>query len=408
MLVYYLNLLLILALAYPLCVHNPTRTKRIAYLCCTFFPMLLLAAARQGIGNDYYSYIDIYYDAAGRSFGELFSSGMRAEPGYLLLCRLIAATGASQTVMYAVMALLCLAPVAVFIYRYSENIWLSTWLYVTLTFFYGTMNFVRQNLALSILLLGYPLLRKRALRPALCYAAVILLAACFHKTALIMLPVLLVCYLPLNRWLGGAYGLLTLALYLSSRRLVSWVTNYIYTAYKDLVYLQVGLSYVFLIIPALILLLVLCSKKRLEQHSGDAPLLINLVFYSVLIWLFITRHMVLERFSLYLYIYVLLLIPMALELQRPDEQLVSRYQQLRGELRQSAQGAKNGYPKALSRQFSELGSQLNARRAYYYCLTGAVLIASFCYHEFGMHDGSNGFHGVFPYHSLIEVLNLLP
>ena len=158
---------------------------------------------------------------------------------------------------------------------------------------------------------------------------------------------------------------------------------------------------VFLIIPARVLLLVLCSKKKLEQHSKEAPLLINLVFYSVLIWLFITRHMVLERFSLYLYVYVLLLIPMAIELQRPDEKQLADLSRLR-------QSAKSSRSKAAGRRLIELTSQLNARRAYYYCLMGAVLIASFCYHEFGMHDGNNGFHGVFPYHSLIEALNRLP
>ncbi|MCI8623267.1 MAG: EpsG family protein [Provencibacterium sp.] len=408
MLVYYLNLLVILALAYPLCIRKPDQRKRAVYLACTFSLMFLLSAARRGIGNDYFSYIDIYYEAAGRPFSGLFGSGLRAEPGYLLLCKLISLTGASQTVMYAVMAVLCLLPVAWFLYRYSENLWLSTWLYVTLTFFYGTMNFVRQNLALAILLLGYPLLRRRRLWAAAAYAGVILAAASFHKTALILLPVLLLCYLPLNRWIGGAYGALALALYLTSRQLVDWITNYIYTGYKDLPYLNFGLSFVFLILPALILALVLCNKKGLEQRWEDAPLLINLVFYSVLIWLFITKHMVLERFSLYLYVYALLLVPMAVELHRPDAKLAGQHRKLREEIRRLGNTGKGGHSKAVLRRYQELDQRLSAQRALYWGLLAAVLIASFCYHEFGMHDGSNGFHGVFPYRSLLEPLNRLP
>ena len=400
MLVYYLNLLLILALAWPLCIHRPSRTKRAAYLCCTFAFMFFLAAARQGIGNDYFSYIDRYYTSAGRSWDELLK-GSGIEIGYPLLCKLILLTGASGPAMYALMSLLCLIPVAVFIYRYSENVWLSTWLYVTLTFFYGTMNFVRQNLALSVLLLGYPLLRRRAWRPMLFYAAVVLLAASIHKSALIMLPVLLVCLLPLNRLTGGAYGALAILFYLGSDWLVDRVTDYIYTGYKGSIYLTYGLSPVFLIIPALILLLMLWQKKRMEQRYADAPLIINLVFYSVLIWLFITKHMILERFSLYFYIYALLLIPMAVELLRPAPELERQVRESREKARQTRKSS-------AQRRFAELSARLGRSRALYYGLIGAVLLATFCYNAFGMHDGSNGFHGVFPYHSLIEALNRLP
>lgn len=400
MLVYYLNLLLILALAWPLCIYRPSRPKRALYLLCTFAYMFFLAAARQGIGNDYFSYIDRYYACAGSSWGALLQEN-GLEIGYPLLCKLISLTGASQTAMYALMSLGCLIPVAVFIYRYSENAWLSTWLYVTLTFYYGTMNFVRQNLALSVLLLGYPLLRRRQWRPMLGYAAIVLLAASIHKSALIMLPALLVCLLPLNRLIGGAYGAAALLLYLCSDWLVDWVTSHVYTYYKGSIYLTYGLSPVFLIIPAFILLLVLWQKKRLQQCYTDAPLIINLVFYSVLIWLFITKHMILERFSLYFYIYALLLIPMAVELQRPSGQLERQVRESREKARQTGK-------KSAQRRLGELSAQLSRSRALYYGLIGAVLLATFCYNEFGMHDGSNGFHGVFPYHSLIEALNRLP
>ena len=99
---------------------------------------------------------------------------------------------------------------------------------------------------------------------------------------------------------------------------------------------------------------------------------------------------------------------MAVELQRPDEKLILQRQKLRQELRQPKKGVGKAHSKAAGRRLSVLSAQLSASRAIYYCLMGAVLIASFCYHEFGMHDGSNGFHGVFPYHSLIEPLNRLP
>lgn len=407
MVIYYINLLIILALAYPLCIRQPTRVKKIIYLSVTFGFMFFLASARSGIGNDYMSYIDIYNKAGAASMGELFA--LPYEPGYLLLCKLLYTFGLNNVMMYVVMALLCLIPVAVFIYRYSPNIWLSTWLYVTLTFFYGTMNFVRQNIALSILLLGYPLLRKRKIWSAAAYVGVVLLACAFHKTSLIMLPILLVCYFPLNKWLGAAYAGAALILYLTSEYIVDFVTNYIYKAYKDIIYMNVGLALHFLIVPFLILAFILLARPMMKKQYEDANLIVNMILFSALIWLFITKHMVLERFSLYVYVYVLIGVPMACECFQPDAAKQQECARMKDEIKElKTQGKRDAKYKNLVHDYNVLSESLAMRRVYYWFIVAAVLVVTFIYNRFGMYDGTSGFHGVFPYSSMFEWLNALP
>lgn len=408
MLIYYLTLALILALGFPLCLRKPTEQKKLAYIVVTFGFLLFLVSARYGIGNDYFSYIDIYESIAALPFSEIFASGYK-EPGYSLLCRTLSALGLSAGAMYFVMGVLCLAPVAWFIYKYSPNIPLSVWLYVTLTFFYGTMNFIRQNLAVAVVLLGWPLLRSRKKWALPCYAVVVLLACTFHASAAVLFPILLVCRLPLRRPLGITYAALAAALYLTSDYILDFVTDYIYTGYKGSIYLTMGFELYFLIVPALVLLLMLCLQKPLEQRFSDGGLLVNLMLYNFLIWLFITRHFILERFSLYVYIFVLLAVPMAVECLRPDEALLEEYRELREQLKlQVSPGTKTPGLKKKTARLLALRESAHTSIAFYWCLVAGVLVVSLCYNIFGMYDGQAGFHGVFPYRSVFQWINKIP
>ncbi len=420
MLIYHLNLLLILGLAYPLCIRKPSQKKKLIYLGATFGFMFFLVSARYGIGHDYVQYTEYYHFAGEQSLGSLIADASNSfEVGYKILMKFIAFLGLPDFGMLAVIGLLCLAPVAWFIYRYSPNIWLSTWLFATLTFFYSTMNFLRQDIAMCILLLGYPLLRRRDLYGVLGYLGVILVAVCFHKSALLMLPILCVCYFR-PRWrLLGIYGVVTLLAYLFSRQILDFgfeVLQFDYfTKYNDTIYLNIGLGYHFLIIPAIVLALVLCCKKWiLERYPKDGALVVNMTVYGALIWLFVTHHFILERFSLFVWIYILLSVPMAVECLKPSEEEREQEAALREKVKaHKTNKTRDAAYLALNKQYMDFSERLRTRRNFYWCLIAVLLIATFCYNVFGMTDGSPiegrmGFHGVFPYRSLIEPLNRLP
>lgn len=403
MLVYYLNLTLILGLGWLLCRNNQTGKRKAIYLSVTFGFMLLLCALRQNIGNDYDSYLSIYSEAGTTALLEPMSTPI--EMGYRVLCKLLFSMGLSGAWMYLVMGVLCLAPVAWFIGRYSKNVWLSTWLYVTLTFFYGTMNFIRQNLALSVLLLGYPLLRQKRLLPRLLYLPVILLACSFHKTAIVMLPILLLCAFPLTKPLALFYGGAALLLYFTSRQILDFVTQYVFSSYRGSIYLEVGFGLHFLIVPTLIFLFVVAIpwvRRTVIQNNPDGLLLVNMVLYSTLIWLFITRHFVLERFSLYVYIYAILAIPAALETLVPDQASVERLNALRGQRPHGK--AQKGKVQAVT----QLQDAVTGQQVLYYAALVGILVVTLCYNIFGMYDGESGFHGVFPYQSMIDAITRLP
>ena len=380
MLIYYLLAAGVLVLAVPLCMHRPTHTKKAVYLLAVFGVLFLLSVLREGIGFDYYRYEEMF--ALARMPWQ--SAEVTVDIGFELLLRLFALLHLPDAAIFAVLAFGCLAPVAWFIYRYSPCVWLSCWLYLTLTFFYGTMNFIRQNLALGVLLLAFPLLLKGTWKAHSVYLAVVALAFFIHTSVIILVPVVLLLHIPLNKWTVSALAVLDVACVVYAQPLLNFFAlradgeYYFLNYHVETIYL-VGLRGLFLILPTAFALVLLACRKPLRAVCAHADFYIKMALISACIWSFVIRFFVLERFSLFTYIYIIIALPLA-------------YTAL---CRPLPQG-----PEAPA---------VSARRGWL-CRCGVcvLLCATFAYNVFGMYDGTQGFHGVFPYKSCVQILNNLP
>jgi len=405
MAVYYINLLLIAGLAYPLCLRKPTQAKKLVYLLITFGYMWFLAAYRVNIGFDYHTYIRIFERFQGfQTLPEIFSTEF--EPGFALLNKLLTLFVTSPVAMYGVYAAIIYIPVIWFIFRYSQDAWLSTWLYVTTTYFYSSMNFIRQNIACGIVLLGYGFLRDKKPIP---YFLVVLLGATFHKTALIMIPIYFFAHIPLSRKMGIFYGSAAVTLFLFAPWIIDFMIdyplNFLFSGYKNSIYVESVLSPVFLLVPFVIFGACLSLLPAWRKRDPNADLLTNLMMFSAIIWLFITRSMILERFSHYAYMLSMVAVPAALRcLMSPPE----AYEQL-AELKERERGDhKKGKLRSKEEQHKlrQLAQDISDHRKYYWSAVAALALITFLYNEFGQHV--NGFHNVFPYQSVFEWLNTKP
>ena len=410
MAVYYINFLLIIGLAYPLCIRKPCNVKIGVYLLITFSWMWVIATFRYGIGFDYYSYIRIFEQIRGtQNLAALLA--LRYEPGFALLTGamtfFIADTNitANAAVMYGVYQVFILLPAMWFIYRYSkENAWLATWLYATLTFFYTSMNFTRQALACSVSLLGYKYLRERKLIP---YMLIVLLAASFHVTALIMVPIYFICQIRLTKKLAIFYGVSVAVLFLSSNFILDFVTQFVFATYRDTLWLNEHLTARFLFVPAAILATCLVLLKGWEKRDSDAVMLTNMMMFSFVIWLFSTRHFILERFSMYPYIFVMVALPAAISALRASEKDRMDFAALKESTLDAPTGGKKkkaGSDKdALSRR-GELAKNIKEREAFYWSAVVGIFAVTLVYHSMSVHVGDYGFHNIFPYSSVLEWL----
>ena len=385
MAVYFILMALILGLAYPLCIRKPTQKKNTIYVCIVFGYMFLMSAFRYGIGNDFFTYRRYFYDlcSSNLSLAERFAD-RKFEIGYTVIMEIAALLGGDYLILNILMALLILVPVAFVIIKYSKMPWLSCWLYLTVTFFYNSMNFTRQSLAASIVLLSYHFIREKK------HWAVILLVlagSLFHMSVLIFIPVYLLSLLKPSAKLYAAVGAAAVVVFIFSRQILDFtLTNIIsgYSEYLDTVFLGIGLSWVFLIVPFLFMVLGIAAYfTGWKDKSSESGVMTNFLFYNFLIWLFITKHFILERFTLPIYTFIILSVP----------DMICHFKDIR--FKDSAQQGS-----ADSRSVGKFISYaLKNGKSLRTVITVAVLIVTVTYNDLCIREGV---HGVFPYESIFD------
>ena len=297
MAVYYI-LLAVFAILSIFFYHNgPGRKKDAAFLLCAFLILGSVSAFRYSVGYDYSTvyapaYEAVLADPAGYSF-----SDSPFEPAFVLLEKMIAWCTPNFQMLFAVTSYLIVGLLTAFYWKYSANAAMSVLLFLLLSQYYCTMNFIRQSIAGAIALFALPFLKRRRFLPCL---LLILLAACFHQSALILIPASLFCLLPFNRWTLAVYLFGAAAFYLVSPQLLALVTRYWYTDYPlASPHMAAALEWPFTLVMLAAFLLLWWNRKRLlEQDRGNAVYL-HYAFFAFFFTLMGTRHAILDRFSLY-------------------------------------------------------------------------------------------------------------
>ena len=308
----------------------------------------LLASLRYVTGFDYRFYESAFQAIADSGLGGADWS----EPGYLLLNRAVSLLGGDYRGFLFVFHFLLTALIFTWIGRYSSAPWLSVFLFLTLQTFALSLNFLRQALAAAIVIWTYPFLKNRRFLPA---CGLVLLAACFHRTALVMLPLCFLLPLPPTRRHYGLAALAAGAAYLLMDPLIQIAVTIVpkYRHYLTEKYWQ-GNGLLYVLMP-LGCFRFTGSLFRQAAREKDSPVLVNSVFYALLLQLFITRHFILERLSIYAAMFSLLALPAA--------------------------------------------ALVPCKRASSKTRTGVLILGALVYFLFA---ASQGFHGVYPYRGIWE------
>lgn len=316
MLIYYIILAFILLFAFPMCIYKPSILKKRIYVITVFSVLYFIAAFRYGTGNDYFNYIKIFNQyRESANFSEALQ--IVSEPAFSLLNWVLSRFTNDIILINSVYSFIILVPVAYVIMEQSKNVWLSCFLYICLTFFYTTLNFTRQSMAASFIFLAFFLFgRKKFLLAVLS----VILAVCFHMSAFIFIPVFLLCLIKPEKYLFIAYTVLTAVCYFAvdmlfdlGANILSVLINPRFSVYIGSRFTQ-GLGWQYILLPLLCFIIIyMAYHTNWRTAEKDSVLYVNLSFFSAVIWFFITKIMILERFSMYFYIFAILSIPSAVD-----------------------------------------------------------------------------------------------
>ena len=352
--------------------------KRTARLQWTFLLLagglfVLVATMRYGIGYDYFNYERLYEQLGPMTAAQLVQDPVGKQfIGYSLVTHLLYRAGLDYRSLLLVINLLMTGVVLWFVKRYSPLPWMSLFFYLTLQFFAHSMNLFRQSIAATICLLAYPFLKRRKLLP---FVLVVLLAAAFHTSALFFLPFYWILNWKCDGRLLGGLALAAVPVYLFSNRAAQLVTQYLFPNYAGYIGSRywAGLGYRYAIFPILYFAAAWLTRRWLLAERQENRILINSSFYVMLLYVFSIHHMILERFSIYLFPYAMLLLP----------KMVVSVPAVQGE-------SKKKESKRLERQ----------RRESVVLLAALAVAAGFAYLCFASMQGTNGFHKVYPYVSV--------
>ena len=250
-----------------------------------------------------------------------------------------------------------------FLYLESKMPWISVGLFILLQFLAYYMNLVRQSIAIAFFLLAYPYLKNRRIVP---FGILVFLGGLFHNSLWFMAPLYFLLtwkgnwkfYMGVTGLVGIGYcfcdSIIAFVLPLIPEKYVNYMGSYFWNSNR-----------VEYMIPALVYLgLVYGFRKRVED-SVLRRIYFNSAFYNFLISLFITKHFILERFSVYFFIFSVVAVPEIIDSYRREDK---------------------------------------DKRRYYWVL-GVFLGAAWVYFFFAVWKG---FHHVYPYVSLLKRSYSLP
>ena len=306
LLFYTINELLLLLWAYLFCMRKPSKVKNAVFLCLAFGQLLTLMVLRNQIGNDYNMYAVGFRQMTEDGFTNLTYQDW--EIGFVLLTKLLGMILPNYLWYFGVLSLFAIVPAAVFMARNSEIPWLSTILYVNLFVFFMEMNFLRQMIAVSLVMLAWSFMKRNKFIP---FALVILFASLFHQTVLVLLPVYLLVKMKPGIKELVVYGYFILWFYMASDGFVNILTIFYHEEYKESIFITRGLSFTYAIFPvAVTVIAFVLAKLGTINVTHENKYLINLSLIGTLLMVTMSKHSIIERLSYYFIIFLLLLAPL--------------------------------------------------------------------------------------------------
>ncbi|WP_339824850.1 EpsG family protein [Paenibacillus sp. FSL R7-0163] len=183
MLLYFILVIYILLLGLYLSSGKESDLKQRIYLYLTFGLLTVLAALRaETVGNDTIEYLRLFENISITKDLSYFSP--RFEIGYVYLNKILSLISYNPQIILIVTSSLIMYGFMRFIKKYSKIPMLSVFMFFSLGYYGMTMNTIRLNLAIVLILFSYDFLKKNKLFK---FIIIVILASLFHRTAIVFL-----------------------------------------------------------------------------------------------------------------------------------------------------------------------------------------------------------------------------
>jgi hypothetical protein len=275
--------------------------------------LFTVSALRFDIGNDYYTYTQTAHEASVGGY-------VVTEVGFNYLVRIVytVLNGEYYEAVFAIFAFVTLVIFLKAIQRQSVNFFDTFFLFMMLGIYFQTFNTVRYYLALSI---AFYSMRYVLEKDYIKFVFVIILAALFHKSVLIVIPIYLIATLEWKKWQIITGFIISGLCYVFKTQLLN-LALILYPSYKDTIFLEGGTSITSVARIFVVLLLygwfvVYYSKDKLDKEIRFYGQLNMIAFVTGTFFSFLP---VITRLVYYFSVNQILLIPLIIS-KIEDEKL---------------------------------------------------------------------------------------
>ncbi len=286
--------------------YGTTRRQALSWVCliAVFNILFLLSALRGEVGNDYKTYAITCHEVWVNGY-------VVTEPGFNLLVKIIYTIVGHENYI-VVFAVFSFATVALFLKTFhedSDSFFLSMFLFMTLGLYFRTFTTVRYYFILAVALFSIRyVVRKQYVK----FVLLILAAAFFHKSVLVVIPLYLIAFYLKKKWQYAFVLAGSLTVFLG-KELVMWVALKLYPSYENTSYLN-GEGGILSNLPnigrcMLVLILCICFYKETIKGNGRNRICFNLNIMAILLYVCGYYIPLLSRFSYYMMVPHILLVP---------------------------------------------------------------------------------------------------
>ena len=309
MLIYFFMLAGVIAAGIPLCSKKCGKAGRIIFCTASALVFVIISALRFQVGYDYNLYGGAYFNMQYATFEDICADKM--EKGFLLPLYVLNLAFEEYYVVFIYTSIIIYPVVFYLICKNSSNPWISTTAFLCLGVFFNSMCFLRQFIAALIVTYAVQYLNKKQIWR---FFVFVIAASVFHWSALIMLGMWILIMIKPGKIHLGIVTFGTVAFCFVSRSLMYWAIDNFYM-YKDYdpatnPEASIGLPIWYTIMFGILFVISFIFRKRLIEKKQENSIYINCLMYTVVFEAMGTRHGILSRFAIIVYLpAVLYLVP---------------------------------------------------------------------------------------------------
>lgn len=284
--------------------HESKKQKRQFYLICGFVMLLIMGLRYYGLGSsDTLNYYNAMKRAIESISWENFYNPDYFEIGAQLFIYSLSRILKDPQWLMVITSLIYIVAIFYFIDNNSNDIPLSITLYISLGLMIFNLQGMRQSIAMSICLFAYEQAKRKHL---IKFLVLIIIAVTFHQTAIVFLPVYIVCRLRFSYKNMLIMFLISLLVITNASRIM-FIANSLFDRSYNTAIDQGG--FVAMLIYIIILIITLFFDYQLKDGNTKIPLLYILIIGLVSYMLRYFGTLAAERISFYFMFSQLALLP---------------------------------------------------------------------------------------------------